>query len=95
LFREVNERIAELNQTFQVEGRSEFLCECSQEQCKEPISISIEEYEAVRRVSTRFLVLPGHEDKSVERILERSDRYFVVEKTGDAAAEADDLDPRS
>jgi hypothetical protein len=95
LFREVNERIAELNQTFQVEGRSEFLCECSREECKEPVSISIGEYETVRRASTRFFVLPGHEDTSVESVVERSERYVVVEKFGDAAEEADDLDPRN
>jgi hypothetical protein len=95
LFREVNERIAELNQTFQIEGRSEFLCECSQEECKEPVAISIEEYEAVRRSPTRFFVLPGHEDEGVERVVERSERYIVVEKIGEAADEAEDLDPRS
>jgi hypothetical protein len=95
LFREVNERIAELNQTFQIEGRSEFLCECSREECKEPVSISIDEYETVRRAPTRFFVIPGHEDESVERVIERSDRYVVVEKFGEAADEAEDLDPRS
>ena len=95
LFREVNERIAELNQTFEVEGRSEFLCECGREECKEPISISIDEYENVRNVPTRFFVLPGHEDESVERIVERNDRYLDVEKIGDAAEEAGDRDPRS
>ena len=95
LFREVNERIAELNQTFQVEGRSEFLCECSREECRDPISISIDEYEDVRRESTRFFVLPGHEDGSVERVIERNERYIVVEKIGEAADEAEDLDPRS
>jgi len=95
LFREVNERIAELNQAFEVEGRSEFLCECTREECKEPISISIEEYEIVRAASTRFFVVPGHEDESVERVVERNDRYVVVEKIGEAAEEADDLDPRS
>ena len=95
LFREVNERIAELNQTFHVEGRSEFLCECSREECREPVSISIDEYEGVRRESTRFFVLPGHEDESVERVIGRNERYIVVEKIGEAADEADDLDPRS
>ena len=95
LFREVNERIAELNQTFQIEGRSEFLCECSREECKEPVSISIDEYETVRRAPTRFFVIPGHEDESVERVIERSDRYVVVEKFGEAADEAEDLDLRS
>jgi hypothetical protein len=95
LFREVNERIAELNQAFDIEGRSEFLCECTQEECKEPISISIAEYENVRNDSTRFFVVPGHEDERVERVVERNDRYVVVEKIGEAAEEADDLDPRS
>jgi hypothetical protein len=46
-------------------------------------------------VATRFFVLSGHEDESVERIVERNDRYLVVEKIGDAAEEADDRDPRS
>lgn len=95
LFREVNERIAELNQTFQIEGRSEFLCECSREECKKPVSISLGEYESVRRESTRFFVIPGHEDESVERVIARNDRYVTVEKIGEAATEADDLDPRS
>jgi hypothetical protein len=95
LFREVNERIAELNQTFQVDGRSDFLCECSREECKEPVSISIDDYEEVRRVPTRFITLPGHEDESIERVVSRSESHIVVEKLGAAADEAADLDPRS
>jgi hypothetical protein len=95
LFREVNERIAELNESFQVDGRSEFLCECSREECKEPVSISLEEYESVRRSPTRFFVLPGHEDETVERVVARTERYVTVEKIGDAAEEAEVLDPRS
>jgi hypothetical protein len=95
LFREVNERIAEVNQTFQVEGRSEFLCECSRNECKEPVSISIDEYEEIRGNPARFFVLPGHEDESVERVVERNERYVIVEKIGEAAEEAEQLDPRS
>ena len=56
---------------------------------------SIDEYEGVRRESMRFFVIPGHEDESVERVVERNERYVVVEKFGEAADEADDLDPRS
>jgi hypothetical protein len=95
LFREVNERIAELNQTFQIEGRTEFLCECSRDECKEPVSISIAEYEEIRETPERFFVLPGHEDESVERVVERNERFVTVEKVGDAAEEAEELDPRS
>lgn len=95
LFREVNERIAEVNQTFHVEGRSEFLCECSREECRDPVSISIDEYEDIRREPTWFFVLPGHENLSVERVIEWNERYAVVEKVGGAAEEAEELDPRS
>ena len=49
----------------------------------------------MRRESTRFFVIPGHEDGSVERVIERNERYVVVEKIGEAGEEADDLDPRS
>jgi hypothetical protein len=95
LFREVNERIAELNQTFHIDGRSEFLCECSRDECNKPVSISIGEYEEIRGNPARFFVLPGHEDESVERVVERNERYVTVEKVGDAAEEAEERDPRS
>jgi hypothetical protein len=95
LFREVNERIAELNHSFEVEGRAEFLCECSRGECKEPISISMDEYEAVRKEPTWFFVLPGHEDGRVERIVTSDERYSIVEKIGGAGEEAEELDPRS
>jgi hypothetical protein len=95
LFREVNERIAEVNQTFQVEGRSEFLCECSRDECTEPVSISIDEYERIRGNPARFFVLPGHEDENVERVVKRNGRSVIVEKIGEAAEEAEQLDPRS
>ena len=95
LFREVNERIAEVNESFEVEGRSEFLCECSREACKDPVSISMAEYEEVRREPTWFFVLPGHEDARVERVVTGGDRYVIVEKIGAAAEEAEELDPRT
>ena|SRR5436190_2887443 len=95
LFREVNERIAELNAAFQVDGRSDFLCECRREECTKPVSISLEEYEDVRRSPTHFFVVPGHEDDAVERVVARNERYVTVEKSGDAAEEAEELDPRS
>ena len=49
----------------------------------------------MRRSATRFFVLPGHEDESVERIVGRTHHYVIVEKIGDAGEEADELDPRS
>ena len=41
-------------------------------------------YAAVRTSPTRFLVAPGHEDPSLESIVERHDGFFVVDKFGTA-----------
>jgi hypothetical protein len=49
LFREVNERIAEVNEKFEVEGETEFLCECGQQTCFETLLLTPAQYEAIRR----------------------------------------------
>ena len=81
LFREVNERIAELNQTFHVEGRSEFLCECSDPDCAETLSLSLREYEIIRAAPNLFIVQNGHEHPDVDRVVRASDGFTLVEKT--------------
>lgn len=95
LFRNVNERIEEVS--FGIprdEARLEFLCECDRVGCEEKIQASRSEYEAIRTEPTQFLVLPGHEDPRVERIVSSTDRYTVVEKRGQAAKDAIATDPR-
>ena len=49
----------------------------------------------MRAEGDRFVVKPGHEAESVERVLERHDTYLVVEKIGEAGDESEALDPRS
>ena len=98
LFREVNERLRDLNAAFETITRdSEFLCECANRDCIEHVTMTLAEYEHVRAVPTRFVVLPErhHVFPEVEDVVEEHDGYFVVEKTGDAGAAAIKLDPRS
>jgi hypothetical protein len=38
------------------------------------------EYEHVRSDNDRFALVPGHEDEEIERVVERSERYIVVDK---------------
>jgi hypothetical protein len=47
------------------------------------------------RASTHFAVAPGEEHvlPDVERIVEKRERYWVVEMVGEAAAVAAQLDP--
>jgi hypothetical protein len=100
LFREVNERVEEVSSRlseFDDENSplTGFVCECSRERCTELIEITSEEYEAVRSDPRRFLVLPGHEDLKVERVVESYSGYLVVEKFGEASDVAIERDPRS
>ena len=91
LFREVNERIEELSNSYSF---TTFVCECRSEDCVEPVSISIVEYERVRGNPSHFLVLPGHVTPEAENVIENHDRYVVVEKIGAAREVAEELDPR-
>jgi hypothetical protein len=94
LFRAVNEHIAELCTDGAEVSVSLFLCECSSEACAEALEITAAEYERVRTDGARFVVLPGHQLSDLERVIEGSSRFLVVEKLGAAAAIARASDPR-
>ena len=54
------------------------------------------EYEAIRAESTRFAVVPGHEDPEIESVIERYPGYLIVEKRDAEAQEvARETDPRA
>lgn len=94
VFREVNERIKELSLA-QLSERSDVLCECSDATCTATMEVTVGEYEAIRADGARFALIPGHEDPAMEKVVEGTERFLVVEKTDAAAAEARRLDPRS
>ena len=96
LFRVVNEQIEELSGADALRSSEmwEFACECSNEECTGTISLTVEEYEAIRRIPTHFAVTWGHNDPESERIVDETDRYIVVEKFGDGGMVAAELDPR-
>jgi hypothetical protein len=71
-----------------------FLCECPREGCTQVVLVGLEEYEAVRAVATRGVEAVGHEDTSVERVVDRNERFVVTEKFGVAADVVSDTDPR-
>jgi len=98
LLREVNERLERVDK--QAESRGwppehgyfEFHCECGTG-CAEKVQMTIAEYESVRSQDDRFALVPGHETPELERIAERTERYVIVDKHGDAEALVSD-DPR-
>lgn len=81
LFREVNERIAELAGGW--DHGFHILCECANTGCEERLIIPIAQYERIREHSRWFLIVPGHTVPEIEDVVERNDAYDVVEKHAD------------
>lgn len=91
-FRKVNEGM-EVGQD--PTGMLTFICECGRMGCTRMLELTRVEYEAVRQNPRRFAVLAGHEMEDVETVVERHDRYLVVEKAGHPEAEiVEHTDPR-
>lgn len=96
LFRRANERIEEINEALAGDSESDFLCECGDDDCTTPVSLTLAEYEEVRRDPTHFLIAHGHDVIDVEKIIRETDRYAVVKKfAGEAERIAVETDPRS
>ena len=98
LFRDVNERVKEVNAGFgEVLPLGDWMCECADDECTERVELSQPEYEALRANPRRFFVAPSgdHVFEDVEDVVERSDRFWVVEKRGMAGDLAAKVDPRS
>ena len=95
LFREVNERIEDVSAEASPSEFIDFVCECGEEVCIETVQLSREEYEQLRSVSDHFALKPGHQHPDFERVIDRCDRYIVVDKVGQAEDVADRTDPRA
>jgi hypothetical protein len=97
-FRQYNERIEAHNaaHTWVDPPYPDWICECARVECTLPVRLTIAEYEAVRADPTRFLVGPSdkHVFPDVERVTDRYERYWVVEKLGEAAHVSETLDSR-
>ena len=96
LFREVNERIKRMNEHLDTKDEADFICECGDADCTQPVSLTLAEYEDVRTRGTHFAVVPGHVAPDIERVVAHYPRFAVVEKTeARAAGIAAREDPRS
>ena len=97
VFREVNERIEDLAERFNLQDRPlDLICECGDGNCMERISMTHAEYEQLRSDPRQFAVFPGHEYGDIDHVVDRRRGYDVVRKReGEAAQLAEASDPRS
>lgn len=93
LFREVNERIEDIAESFHG-GEQNFVCECASPECTQRVRMTISEYEELRRDPTHFGVAKGHELPDVETVVATMGGYVVVAKRDAAGKVAIELDPR-
>jgi hypothetical protein len=77
VFREVNERIAEITAD-QNEEHVAFLCECGRDDCTESISLDLDEYATVRGRDGLFLIARGHCVEGVDRMVDSRDGYELA-----------------
>jgi hypothetical protein len=85
LFRVVNEKMLELNTALSsMTDTFVIACECADTGCTQMITISPEQYAAVRREPRHFAVLRGHVLPDVEDVVGEFGEYVVVEKQGEA-----------
>ena len=92
-FRDVNERIAGKDAPHTNE--LEIICECGDPDCLERITVTLSEYEQARSDPTVFLARPDHFKAEAEHIVVSRPDHQLLRKTGDAAAVAEERDPRS
>jgi hypothetical protein len=96
-FREINEQlVAAVALDAGDDELHDVVCECARVDCTELVTVSVPEYDEVRESGERFIVAPGaeHVAPEHERIVERRERYWIVEKVGPAGDVAEALDPR-
>jgi hypothetical protein len=81
LSRRANERLNERVAAMLLGDRPiPFLCECADGTCTEPVSLTEDEYVAVRAEDSRFAIVPGHAMLDDEDVVEEHELYDVVEK---------------
>ena len=89
VIRAVNDQIEDLDEAFAIPDEEfTIVCECGQMECVERIQIVRAEYARVRIDRTLFLVVPNHEDPTVDAVEEGGHTgYVVVRKPPGTTAE--------
>jgi hypothetical protein len=92
--RDVNKQIEEGAELHGVESPMPFHCECGQTPCLEKVDLPPSLYERILANRYRFIVVPGHVQPEVERVVEEQEKFLIVEKIGEAREQIDEDHPQ-
>ena len=77
-------------------SEAEFLCECSDPHCAHRVEADLSDYDDIRADPTHFIVVEGHDEPRIERVVEARGGYAIVEKVGGTLRQiVRSLDPRT
>ena len=97
VFRRANEKLERAANKLELVAADSlipFLCECPKPECKKVVLLTLSEYEDVRSSGRGGLAAMGHEDRSIERVVARNERFVTTEKFGEAGDVHAQADPR-
>jgi hypothetical protein len=95
-FREFNEWVKVSNQQMgNHRNMHEYVCECSDGSCREPVELTDKEYEAIRADGARFVIAVNHENPEFDLVTAQNTRFTTIEKLpGNPERIARAADPR-
>ena len=94
LFREANERMSGWEERDRAEAAELYFCECGDPSCDQKVRVRGSDYERVRSNSSHFIVVPGHDVRDVETVIESHDEWVLVEKEQEVREIVEEGDPR-
>ena len=77
-FRDVNERIHQLEAHWLSGEPIGFICECSELGCKAPVYLTVDEFRSLRAEPGQFVALPEPVDSEHDEVVTRTERYVVI-----------------
>jgi hypothetical protein len=81
VFRALNEEVRGLTKTFTLDTETiRVICECGTRSCTEQFPIRVHVYARIRQDPTLFAIKPGHDFPETERVVQKHDAFWIVQK---------------
>lgn len=66
--------------TYNGDDSLHFICECSDENCRLRVRLKPSKYTKIHKHRDRFVIVCGHETRSIEKVVGKEKEFCIVEK---------------